>query len=76
MLASKMNQLSNGGRDFITIKIIINDKKALKEFVLICLFIRSNFFIPEYSILIRCKPMKPKTNGRIKLIDPGKMMLN
>ena len=53
-------------------KIIINDKRALKELVLIFLFNKSNVFIPEYSILIRCKPTNPKTSGRIKLIDPGK----
>ena len=36
------------------------------------LFSKSNFFIPEYSILIRCSPIKPKIKGNIKLIDPGK----
>jgi hypothetical protein len=72
ILASKTNQLNNGGRDLIITKIIINDKNALNEFVLIFLFSVSSGFIPEYSILIRCKPIKPKNNGNIKLIDPGK----
>ena len=72
IFASITNQLSNGGKDLIITKIIINDKKALNELVLIFLFNRSNCFIPEYSILIRCKPIKPKTNGKIKLIEPGK----
>ena len=72
ILASKINQLSNGGKAFIITKIIINDKNALKELVLIFLFNISNCYIPEYSILIRCKPIKPKINGKIKLIEPGK----
>ena len=38
-------------------------KKALKLFVLIFLFIKSNFFIPENSILIRCNPITPKKNS-------------
>ena len=53
-------------------KIISKDKIELKLLVLIFLFNKSNFFIPEYSILIKCKPMNPKTNGKIKLISPGK----
>ena len=56
----------------IITKIIINDKKALKEFVLMFLFSKSNVFIPEYSILIRCNQINPKIKGNIKLIDPGK----
>ena len=52
--------------------IINKDKTALKLFVLIFLFSKSNFFIPEYSILIKYKPIKPKINGKIKLIDEGK----
>ena len=71
-MASKINQLSNGGKAFIITKIIINDKNALKELVLIFLFNKSNCFIPEYSILIKCKPIKPKTSGKIKLIELGK----
>ena len=72
-----MNQLSSGGKRFNYSKIIIKDKKALKAFVLIFLFIRSKFFIPEYSILIRCKPIKPKIKGKIKLkISWVKMKLN
>ena len=38
MFASKINQLNNGGSDLIITKIINNDKKALKLFVLIFLF--------------------------------------
>ena len=72
ILASKINQLSRGGKDLIIAKIMSNDKKALKEFVLIFLFIKSKLFIPEYSILIKCKPIKPKIRGRIKLIVLGK----
>ena len=72
ILASKTNQLRNGGKDLIIINIIIKDKKALKVFVLIFLLIRSKFFIPEYSILIKCKPIIPNTNGKIKLIKLGK----
>ena len=72
ILASIINQLRNGGKALITINIIIKDKKALKLFVLIFLFNKSNFLIPEYSILIKCNPIKPKINGKIKLINPGK----
>ena len=67
-----MNQLSNGGNALIITNIIIIDKKALKLFVLIFLFSTSNFFIPEYSILIKCKPIKPKINGKTELIEEGK----
>jgi len=47
MLASKINQLKNGGSDLITTKIINNDKKALKLFVLIFLLIESKNLKPE-----------------------------
>ena len=43
-LASMKSQLAAGGIDLIIIKIINNDKMALKLFVLICLFKRSKFF--------------------------------
>ena len=59
-----MNQLKSGGIDFITAKIINNDKRALNLFVLIFLLIMSKKFIPEYSILIKCKPMKPIIRGK------------
>ena len=36
------------------------------------LLISSNLLIPEYSILIKCNPIKPITNGNKKLIDVGK----
>ena len=47
MLASKINQLKNGGNDLITTNTINNDKKALKLFVLIFLFIQSKNLKPE-----------------------------
>ena len=40
--------------------------------VLIFLLTTSKNFIPEYSILIKCNPTKPKINGKRKLIVPGK----
>ena len=36
------------------------------------LLISSNFLIPEYSILIKCNPIKPIINGNKKLKDVGK----
>ena len=48
----------------MTAKIINNDKRALNLFVLIFLLIMSKNFIPEYSILIKCKPIKPITRGK------------
>jgi len=71
-LASKNIQLITGGIDLINTKIISKDNIALKLFVLIFLFNKSKYLIPEYSILIKCKPKKPKTSGKIKLISPGK----
>jgi len=53
-------------------KIISKDKIELKLLVLIFLLNKSNFFIPEYSILIKCKPINPKTSGKKKPIDEGK----
>ena len=44
--------------------IINNDKRALNLFVLIFLLIMSKNFIPEYSILTKCKPMKPIIRGK------------
>ena len=44
--------------------IINNDKKALNLFVLMFLLIISKNFIPEYSILIKCKPIKPIIKGK------------
>ena len=41
-----MNQLKSGGSDFITAKIINNDKRALNLFVLIFLLIMSKKFRP------------------------------
>ena len=70
-----INQLKNGGNALITIKIINKDNKALNLFVLIFLFIESNNFNPEYSILIRCNPMKPKIKGKRKLKVPGKKLV-
>ena len=59
-----MNQLKSGGIDFITAKIINNDKRALNLFVLIFLLIMSKNFIPDYSILIKCKPMNLIIRGK------------
>ena len=61
-----------GGIDFITAKIISRVKTALKVLVLICLFNKSKFFIPENSILIRCNPIIPKIKGSKKLTKFGK----
>jgi len=72
ILASKNIQLTTGGIDLIITNIISKDNAALKLFVFIFLFNESNSFIPEYSILIKCKPIKPKTNGKTKPIDEGK----
>ena len=47
MLASRINQLNNGGNDLITTKTNNNDKKALKLFVLIFLLIESKNPKPE-----------------------------
>ena len=52
-LASIKNQLSIGGKDLITTKIINKERIALKLLVFICLLIKSNFFIPLYSILTK-----------------------
>ena len=51
-------------RNKITANIINNDKRALNLFVLIFLLIMSKNFIPEYSILIKCKPIKPINRGK------------
>jgi len=67
-----INQLIIGGIDFIIVKIINRVKTALKVLVLICLFNKSKFFIPENSILIRCNPIIPKIKGSKKLIEFGK----
>ena len=40
--------------------------------VLIFLFNKSKFFIPENSILIRCNPIIPKKKGSKKLTKLGK----
>ena len=67
IFASIKNQLSSGGKDLIIAKIINKVKIALKVLVFIFWLIESKFFIPEYSILIRCKPIKPNIIGKIKL---------
>ena len=36
------------------------------------LFSKSKFLIPVNSILIKCKPIKPKINGKMKLNVLGK----
>ncbi len=72
IVASIINQLRNGGIDFITAKIISRVKTALNVFVLIFLFNKSKFLIPENSILIICKPTVPNIKGNRKLIKFGK----
>ena len=72
IVASIINQLRNGGIDFITAKIINSVKTALNVFVLIFLFNKSKFLIPENSILIICKPTVPIIKGNKKLIKFGK----
>ena len=47
ILASKINQLNNGGSYLIITNTINNDKKALKLLVLIFLLIESKNFKPE-----------------------------
>ena len=51
----------------------INNKvnSALKLLLLIFLFNKSMYLIPEYSILINCSPSRPKINGVKKLKLPG-----
>ena len=72
IFASITVQLKTGGIDLIIIKIINNDRTALKLLLLKFLLISSNLLIPEYSILIKCNPIKPIINGNKKLIDVGK----
>ena len=47
-------------------------RTALKLLLLKFLLISSNLLIPEYSILIKCNPIKPIINGNKKLTDLGK----
>ena len=72
IFASITVQLKTGGIDLIIIKIINNDRTALKLLLLKFLLISSNLLIPEYSILIKYNPIKPIINGSKKLIDVGK----
>ena len=72
IFASIINQLIIGGRDLIKVKIINKVKTALKVLVLMFLFIKSKFLIPENSILIRCSPITPKNKGSKKLTKFGK----
>ena len=60
------------GNDFIIAKVISRVKTALNVFVLIFLFNKSKFLIPENSILIKCKPTVPNIKGNKKLIKFGK----
>ena len=72
MVASIKNQLKNGGKDFIIVKIINSVRTALKLLVLIFLLIKSRFLMPEYSTRINKSPIKPINNGNIKLKNPGR----
>lgn len=71
-LASRINQFNKGGTQKISNIIILILKAALKLFVLIFLFNLSKIFIPEFSILIKCKPKVPNNNGVKKLKNFGK----
>ena len=71
-MQSKTNQVIIGGIDFIIVKIINRVKTALKVLVLIFLFNKSKFFIPENSILTRCNPITPIIRGSKKLKIFGK----
>ena len=72
IVASNISQFKDGGTLIIKTKIIKSVKTALKLFVLICLFNKSKFLIPEYSILIKYNPRLPKINGRKKFNVSGK----
>ena len=61
-----------GGIDFKIINMINRDKIALKLLVFICLFNKSNCFIPLNSILMKKSPIKPIINGNKKLKKLGK----
>ena len=47
-------------------------KTALKLLVLMFLLSLSKIFIPENSILMKCRPITEKIKGEKKLIGPGK----
>ena len=64
MVASIKNQLKNGGKDFIIVKIINSVRTALKLLVLIFLLIKSIFLMPEYSTRKNRSPIKPINNGK------------
>ena len=64
MVASIKNQLKNGGKDFIIVKIINSVRIALKLLVLIFLLIKSRFLMPECSTRINKSPIKPINNGK------------
>ena len=72
IVASMINQLRNGGNDFIIVKIINKVSIAFKLFVFIFLLIISRFLIPECSTLIKLRPTKPIIKGKTKLKKPGK----
>src|SRR6056300_2077062 len=67
-----MNQLSNGGKDFIIMNIISNERIALKLLVLIFLLKLSKNLKPLCSIRIKNKPINPIIIGKTKLILLGK----
>ena len=71
-MASNTIQFNDGGIAIKVKKIITKVRPALNVLLFIFLFIESSSLIPEYSSLIICKPMRPKTNGNIKLTIPGK----
>ena len=70
--ASKKNQFNIGGIYFIRAKITIKLKIALKLFELKLVLILSNSLLPLNSILIKCNPIVPITNGAKSLIYQAK----
>ena len=72
IFASNIIQLKDGGVALIIAKIIRSVSIALKLFVLIFLLIISKLLIPEYSVLIKFNPTKPRIKGRKILNIPGK----
>ena len=72
ILASNIIQFNDGGIANIVKKIIKSVKLALKLLLFTFLLMMSTDFIPEYSNLIICKPIKLIINGRKKLIVLGK----
>jgi hypothetical protein len=72
IFASNIIQLKDGGVALIIAKIISKVNIALKLLVLIFLLTISKLLIPEYSVLMKFNPTKPRIKGRKILNIPGK----